>query len=95
MSRGFVHVALHEEALKGIAMTLKDFGEVVDGFRVEADVQGGNMATKEKLYVGLELGDNFGLRAWGVTLSNGQHTLLPVEVIVGPAHALATEGDDG
>ncbi|KAG5147914.1 hypothetical protein JHK82_014795 [Glycine max] len=63
VSRGFVHVALHEEALKGIAMTLKDFGEVVDGFRVEADVQGGNMATKEKLYVGLELGDNFGLRA--------------------------------
>ena len=61
--RGAVHVALGEEPLRGAAAGVDELGEVADGFRVEAGVEGGEgggAAPEEELDVGEEVGDGLG-----------------------------------
>ena len=93
-----MHVALCEEALRGAAAALEDFGEVADGFRVEAGInggEGGGAAAEEELNVSEELGDGFGLRGWGGGGVAGEEGVGEGEAVVGPANALSAEGGGG
>ena len=67
-----MHITFGEEGLRGGTAAVEDFGEVTDGLREEAGVEGGERrraTAEEELYVAEELGDVFefceGCARWG------------------------------